>query len=130
MKLTANSSNSLLLTPAPNCKSISPPYQRTHRKPTHTSARHTLLCPPRACNPECICVLLRCGSDSCQRGWRLLYILTAFHRCSEVLRPFLLKHLQRASVSAGAQYQGNTDKHTHTHNQCESAVHMSKAPSV
>ncbi|XP_070771513.1 unconventional myosin-XV [Enoplosus armatus] len=44
--------------------------------------------------------------DSCQRGWRLLYILTAFHRCSEVLKPFLLKHLQQASRSAGAQYQG------------------------
>ncbi|KAK5865808.1 hypothetical protein PBY51_020048 [Eleginops maclovinus] len=44
--------------------------------------------------------------DSCQRGWRLLYILTAFHRCSEVLKPFLLKNLQQASLSAGAQYQG------------------------
>ncbi|XP_068445095.1 unconventional myosin-XV isoform X1 [Clinocottus analis] len=44
--------------------------------------------------------------DSCQRGWRLLYILTAFHRCSEVLKPFLLKNLQQASRSAGVQYQG------------------------
>ncbi|CAJ1054060.1 unconventional myosin-XV [Xyrichtys novacula] len=44
--------------------------------------------------------------DSCQRGWRLLYILTAFHRCSEVLKPFLIKYLQQASRSAGAQYQG------------------------
>ncbi|XP_041839844.1 unconventional myosin-XV isoform X2 [Melanotaenia boesemani] len=44
--------------------------------------------------------------DSCQRGWRLLYILTAFHRCSEVLKPFLLKYLQQASRSAGPQYQG------------------------
>ncbi|TDH15756.1 hypothetical protein EPR50_G00013070 [Perca flavescens] len=44
--------------------------------------------------------------DSCQRGWRLLYILTAFHRCSEVLKPFLLKSLLQASRSAGAQYQG------------------------
>uniref|UniRef100_A0A3P9MS43 MyTH4 domain-containing protein n=1 Tax=Poecilia reticulata TaxID=8081 RepID=A0A3P9MS43_POERE len=45
-------------------------------------------------------------SDSCQRGWRLLYILAAYHRCSEVLKPFLLKHLQQASRSAGAPYQG------------------------
>lgn len=45
-------------------------------------------------------------SDSCQRGWRLLYILTAFHRCSEVLKPFLVKYLQQAFRSAGAQYQG------------------------
>ncbi|KAK2817299.1 hypothetical protein Q5P01_025490 [Channa striata] len=44
--------------------------------------------------------------DSCQRGWRLLYILTAFHRCSEVLKPFLLKYLQQAFRSAGAQFQG------------------------
>ncbi|KAK7929365.1 hypothetical protein WMY93_005760 [Mugilogobius chulae] len=44
--------------------------------------------------------------DSCSRGWRLLYILTAFHRCSEVLKPFLLKYLHQASRSAGAQYQG------------------------
>ncbi|MEQ2297684.1 Unconventional myosin-XV [Ameca splendens] len=44
--------------------------------------------------------------DSCQRGWRLLYILTAYHRCSEVLKPFLLKYLQQASRSAGPQYQG------------------------
>ncbi|XP_044203400.1 unconventional myosin-XV [Thunnus albacares] len=44
--------------------------------------------------------------DSCQRGWRLLYILTTFHRCSEVLKPFLLKYLQQASHSAGPQYQG------------------------
>ncbi|XP_056890902.1 unconventional myosin-XV [Takifugu flavidus] len=44
--------------------------------------------------------------DSCQRGWRLLYIMTAFHQCSEVLKPFLLKYLGQASVSAGPQYQG------------------------
>uniref|UniRef100_A0A3B3U6J5 MyTH4 domain-containing protein n=1 Tax=Poecilia latipinna TaxID=48699 RepID=A0A3B3U6J5_9TELE len=44
--------------------------------------------------------------DSCQRGWRLLYILAAYHRCSEVLKPYLLKYLQQASRSAGAPYQG------------------------
>ncbi|XP_045547991.1 unconventional myosin-XV [Salmo salar] len=44
--------------------------------------------------------------DSCQRGWRLLYILTAFHRCSEVLKPFLLKFLQDASHSQGPLFQG------------------------
>ncbi|XP_077381905.1 unconventional myosin-XV [Festucalex cinctus] len=44
--------------------------------------------------------------ESCQRGWRLLYILTAFSRCSEVLKPFLIKYLMRASVGAGLQYQG------------------------
>ncbi|XP_061685358.1 unconventional myosin-XV [Syngnathoides biaculeatus] len=44
--------------------------------------------------------------DSCQRGWRLLYILTAFSRCSEVLKPFLLRYLILASLGAGVQYQG------------------------
>ncbi|XP_062295315.1 unconventional myosin-XV [Scomber scombrus] len=44
--------------------------------------------------------------DSCQRGWRLLYILTAFHRCSDVMKPFLLKFLQDACASTGVQYQG------------------------
>ncbi|XP_037648825.1 unconventional myosin-XV isoform X6 [Sebastes umbrosus] len=44
--------------------------------------------------------------DSCQRGWRLLYILTAFYRCSDVMKPFLLKFLQEACDSPGMQYQG------------------------
>ncbi|XP_029292905.1 unconventional myosin-XV [Cottoperca gobio] len=44
--------------------------------------------------------------DSCQRGWRLLYILTAFYRCSDVMKPFLLKFLQDACESPGMQYQG------------------------
>uniref|UniRef100_A0A8C2Z3M1 MyTH4 domain-containing protein n=1 Tax=Cyclopterus lumpus TaxID=8103 RepID=A0A8C2Z3M1_CYCLU len=44
--------------------------------------------------------------DSCQRGWRLLYILAAFHRCSDVMKPFLLKFLQDACDSPGMQYQG------------------------
>uniref|UniRef100_A0A665WQN9 MyTH4 domain-containing protein n=1 Tax=Echeneis naucrates TaxID=173247 RepID=A0A665WQN9_ECHNA len=50
-----------------------------------------------------MCILC---SDSCQRGWRLLYILTAFHRCSDVMKPFLLKFLQDACASPGVQYQG------------------------
>ncbi|XP_058510682.1 unconventional myosin-XV [Solea solea] len=44
--------------------------------------------------------------DSCQRGWRLLYILTAFHRCSDVMKPFLLKFLQDACAGPGVLYQG------------------------
>ncbi|XP_038551772.1 unconventional myosin-XV [Micropterus salmoides] len=44
--------------------------------------------------------------DSCHRGWRLLYILTAFHRCSDVMKPFLLKFLQDACDNPGMQYQG------------------------
>ncbi|MCI4393509.1 hypothetical protein PGIGA_G00158100 [Pangasianodon gigas] len=44
--------------------------------------------------------------DSCQRGWRLLYILTAYCPCSDVLRPFLLKFLQDACTSSGSHFQG------------------------
>ncbi|KAM9745591.1 unconventional myosin-XV isoform 1-T1 [Menidia menidia] len=44
--------------------------------------------------------------DSCQRGWRLMYILTAFHRCSDVMKPFLLKFLQDACEAPGMPYQG------------------------
>ncbi|XP_023677819.2 unconventional myosin-XV isoform X2 [Paramormyrops kingsleyae] len=44
--------------------------------------------------------------DSCQRGWRLLYILTAYYRCSEVLKPFLLKFLQDVGRTAGVHFQG------------------------
>uniref|UniRef100_A0A3B5MJP4 MyTH4 domain-containing protein n=1 Tax=Xiphophorus couchianus TaxID=32473 RepID=A0A3B5MJP4_9TELE len=50
-----------------------------------------------------VCVSCR---DSCQRGWRLLYILTAFHRCSDVMKPFLLRFLQDACDSPGMPYQG------------------------
>uniref|UniRef100_A0A3B3ULS8 Myosin XVA n=1 Tax=Poecilia latipinna TaxID=48699 RepID=A0A3B3ULS8_9TELE len=45
------------------------------------------------------------SKDSCQRGWRLLYILTAFHRCSDVMKPFLLRFLQDACDSPGMPYQ-------------------------
>uniref|UniRef100_A0A4W4EFG4 MyTH4 domain-containing protein n=1 Tax=Electrophorus electricus TaxID=8005 RepID=A0A4W4EFG4_ELEEL len=44
--------------------------------------------------------------DSCQRGWRLLYILTAYYRCSEVLKPYLLRYLQDACASSGVHFQG------------------------
>lgn len=37
-----------------------------------------------------------------------MYILTAFHRCSEVLKPFLFKYLCHVYVSAGVQFQGAT----------------------
>ncbi|XP_035261236.1 unconventional myosin-XV-like [Anguilla anguilla] len=45
-------------------------------------------------------------ADSCQRGWRLLYILTAYYRCSEVLKPFVFKYLQDVCRSPGVLFQG------------------------
>nr|XP_023670818.1 unconventional myosin-XV-like [Paramormyrops kingsleyae] len=44
--------------------------------------------------------------DSSQRGWRLLYILSAYYRCSEVLKPYLLKFLQDTSKGPGVLFQG------------------------
>ncbi|KAK7166705.1 hypothetical protein R3I93_006462 [Phoxinus phoxinus] len=44
--------------------------------------------------------------DSCQKGWRLLYILTAFYRCSEVLKPFLLKFLRDVCRSPDVLFHG------------------------
>lgn len=45
-------------------------------------------------------------TESCQRGWRLLYILTAYYKCSEALKPYLLKHLQDVCASPGVHFQG------------------------
>ncbi|KAM8960363.1 unconventional myosin-XV [Pelodytes ibericus] len=45
-------------------------------------------------------------TDSCQRGWRLLYILTAYYKCSEVLKPYLFKFLQETCRSPGLHFQG------------------------
>ena len=44
--------------------------------------------------------------DSCQRGWRLLYIVTAYHSCSEVLHPHLTRFLQDVSRTPGLPFQG------------------------
>uniref|UniRef100_A0A8D0EPU8 MyTH4 domain-containing protein n=1 Tax=Strix occidentalis caurina TaxID=311401 RepID=A0A8D0EPU8_STROC len=46
------------------------------------------------------------GRDSCQKGWRLLYILAAYYKCSEVLRPFVLAFLQGASSHPELPFQG------------------------
>ncbi|XP_073801014.1 unconventional myosin-XV isoform X2 [Danio rerio] len=45
-------------------------------------------------------------TESCQRGWRLLYIFTAYYKCSEVLKPYLLKYLQDVCASPGVHFQG------------------------
>ncbi|XP_025938746.1 LOW QUALITY PROTEIN: unconventional myosin-XV [Apteryx rowi] len=44
--------------------------------------------------------------DSCQKGWRLLYILSAYYKCSEVLKPFLLAFLQDAGGRPELPFQG------------------------
>ncbi|XP_019397686.1 PREDICTED: unconventional myosin-XV [Crocodylus porosus] len=45
-------------------------------------------------------------TDSSQKGWRLLYILTAYYKCSEVFKPHLLSFLQEVCSSPGLHFQG------------------------
>ncbi|XP_027730437.1 unconventional myosin-XV [Vombatus ursinus] len=44
--------------------------------------------------------------DSCQRGWRLLHILAAYHKCSDVLKPYLFRFFQDVCRSPGLHFQG------------------------
>ncbi|XP_077019523.1 unconventional myosin-XV [Tamandua tetradactyla] len=62
---------------------------------------------------ECYCQIMKqvtenasAKQDSCQRGWRLLYIVAAYHSCSEVLRPHLVRFLQHAGRAPGLPFQG------------------------
>ncbi|XP_055507878.1 unconventional myosin-XV [Leucoraja erinacea] len=45
-------------------------------------------------------------TDSIQRGWRVLYILTAYYKCSEVLKPYLFKLMETVCRMPGASFQG------------------------
>ncbi|XP_070338360.1 unconventional myosin-XV isoform X6 [Equus asinus] len=62
---------------------------------------------------ECYCQVVKqitdntsTKQDSCQRGWRLLYIVAAYHSCSEVLQPHLVRFLQDVSRTPGLPFQG------------------------
>ncbi|XP_019512178.1 PREDICTED: unconventional myosin-XV [Hipposideros armiger] len=62
---------------------------------------------------ECYCQVVKqitdntsTKQDSCQRGWRLLYIVAAYHSCSEVLQPHLIRFLQDVSRTPGLPFQG------------------------
>uniref|UniRef100_A0A8C2YKT7 Unconventional myosin-XV n=1 Tax=Chinchilla lanigera TaxID=34839 RepID=A0A8C2YKT7_CHILA len=62
---------------------------------------------------ECYCQIVKqitdntsSKPDSCQRGWRLLYIMAAYHSCSEVLYPHLMRFLQHVSRTPGLPFQG------------------------
>nr|XP_020769849.1 unconventional myosin-XV [Odocoileus virginianus texanus] len=62
---------------------------------------------------ECYCQVMKqitdntsTKQDSCQRGWRLLYIVAAYHSCSEVLQPHLTHFLQDVSRTPGLPFQG------------------------
>ncbi|VTJ86759.1 Hypothetical predicted protein [Marmota monax] len=62
---------------------------------------------------ECYCQIVKqitdntsSKQDSCQRGWRLLYIMAAYHSCSDVLYPHLHHFLQHVSRTPGLPFQG------------------------
>uniref|UniRef100_S4RVD6 MyTH4 domain-containing protein n=1 Tax=Petromyzon marinus TaxID=7757 RepID=S4RVD6_PETMA len=44
--------------------------------------------------------------DSCHRGWRLLYIVTAYSKCSDNLKPYLLRYLREVANDSKASFQG------------------------
>ncbi|XP_007939649.1 unconventional myosin-XV [Orycteropus afer afer] len=62
---------------------------------------------------ECYCQIVKqitdntsAKQDSCQRGWRLLSIMAAYHSCSEVFQPYLLHFLRDKSQAPGVPFQG------------------------
>ncbi|XP_006875611.1 PREDICTED: unconventional myosin-XV [Chrysochloris asiatica] len=62
---------------------------------------------------ECYCQIVKqitdntsSKQDSCQRGWRLLSIMAAYHSCSEVFQPYLLHFLRDKSQALGLPFQG------------------------
>ncbi|XP_017169817.1 unconventional myosin-XV isoform X10 [Mus musculus] len=62
---------------------------------------------------ECYCQIVKQitdnsspKQDSCQRGWRLLYIMAAYYSCSEVFYPYLIRFLQHVSWTPGLPFQG------------------------
>uniref|UniRef100_A0A8C7MPJ9 MyTH4 domain-containing protein n=1 Tax=Oncorhynchus kisutch TaxID=8019 RepID=A0A8C7MPJ9_ONCKI len=94
-----------------SCHFMSCAVMLSHGMSCPTMSCYVMVCPAMSyyvllCHGMSCYVMFIAVMDSCQRGWRLLYILTAFHRCSEVLKPFLLKFLQNASLSQGVVFQG------------------------
>ena len=62
--------------------------------------------PSRAVATRSVSLCVCSCRDSCQRGWRLLYIVAAYHSCSEVLQPHLVRFLQDVSRTPGLPFQG------------------------
>ncbi|KAI4533391.1 hypothetical protein MG293_016410 [Ovis ammon polii] len=90
-----------------------PPYtmlefaQKYFRDPQRRPQDHEVM------RDECYCQVMKqitdntsTKQDSCQRGWRLLYIVAAYHSCSEVLQPHLTHFLQDVSRTPGLPFQG------------------------
>lgn len=51
------------------------------------------------------CTLFFTNSKSCVRGWRVLYVLSMFAKCSDKLKPYLCRHLEVcSSIEAENKY--------------------------
>lgn len=98
MKPTAKWLSRSLPTPAPN-------------RETFVFLKDDLWCWVDGGGVICVVYWFVLCRESCQKGWRLMYILTAFHRCSDVMKPFLLRFLQDACDGPGMPYQGKTSIH-------------------
>uniref|UniRef100_A0A8C2SQX5 MyTH4 domain-containing protein n=1 Tax=Coturnix japonica TaxID=93934 RepID=A0A8C2SQX5_COTJA len=105
MRCTARSSIRSPTTPAPSRESLSPCWRLMLGTAVSRCGSHRTILDPGAVGATMGTLLSPWGSaqplpcrDSCQKGWRLLYILTAYYKCSEVLRPFLMAFLRNASM--------------------------------
>uniref|UniRef100_A0A8D2MD03 MyTH4 domain-containing protein n=1 Tax=Zonotrichia albicollis TaxID=44394 RepID=A0A8D2MD03_ZONAL len=117
MRCTARSSSRSPTTPAPSRESLHPRGTAEAGTGTPVPWPGQLLQPGGHLGTSSLChrghprpawgISPGCAHrDSCQRGWRLLYILAAYHKCSEVLRPFLLAFLQDASRHPELPFHG------------------------
>ena len=48
--------------------------------------------------------------DSCQKGWRLMAIITAYYKASDVLKPYLFKYLESNAYDSKRPYNGNSTR--------------------
>ena len=44
--------------------------------------------------------------ESCQKGWRLMAIITAYFKSSELLKPYLFKYLENNAYDTKRPYNG------------------------
>jgi myosin-15 len=45
-------------------------------------------------------------TESCQKGWRLMAIITAYFKSSDLLKPYLFKYLENNAYDTKRPYNG------------------------
>ena len=48
-------------------------------------------------------------NDSCLKGWRIIAIVCAYFKASDLLKPYLLKYLENNAYDTKRPYNGNLD---------------------